>query len=35
MTTNLQLGTTDVVVLIVLALLFIVGIRIVIGFFRG
>jgi hypothetical protein len=35
MTTNLQLGTTDIVVLIVLALLFIVGIRIVIGFFRG
>ena len=34
MTTNLTLGTADIAVLIVLAILSVVGVRIVIGFFK-
>lgn len=35
MTSNLTLGTPDIAILAVLAVLFILGIRIVIGFFNG
>lgn len=34
MRTNLTLGTADIIVLLVLAVLFIIGIRITIGFFK-
>ena len=34
MTTNLTLGTTDIIVLVVLVVLAVVAVRVVMGFFR-
>ena len=34
MTTNLTLGTTDIIVLVVLAVFAVVAVRVVMGFFR-
>jgi hypothetical protein len=35
MSTNLQLGTVDVVILVILVILLVLASRIIVGFFKG